>query len=70
MEAGELQSRKEHYENVRIQLIINYFNVSNHEMKDELKTLREWIDRYSLEGQREEQTNFLIHGKIVKSQPF
>jgi hypothetical protein len=39
-------------------------------MKDELKTLRDWIDRYSLQDQREEQTKFLIHGKIVKSQPF
>jgi hypothetical protein len=70
MEAGELQSREEHYENVRIQKMINHLIIRNHEMKNELKTLREWIDRYSLEGQREEQTNFLIHGKIVKSQPF
>ena len=50
MEAGELQSREEHYENVRIQKMINHLNIRNHEMKDELKTLREWIDRYSLEG--------------------
>jgi hypothetical protein len=36
---------------------------SNHEMKEELKVLRDWIDRYNLQEMRVNLTSFLKTSK-------
>jgi hypothetical protein len=39
---------------------------SNHEMKEELKVLRDWIDRYNLQEMRVNLTSFLKTSKDQK----
>ncbi len=44
-------------------LILSMSIYSNHEMKEELKVLRDWIDRYNLQEMRLNLTSFLKTSK-------